>query len=154
MFSPVFCVSGPMGRPRNSSLDAPVGSKIASNNCGRGLRASARRPAAQTSRAMASKPQARQGGNENRAHPQSPRPSGLGQFTEPGYSRRSRDAQPLLKQPKTAARWMLALTGIDIEACPRCGHRPLQSIELPPINPHHLPPRRGPPDTHTDTTTR
>ena len=61
--------------------------------------------------------------------------------------------QPLLETPKTAAQWMLALTGIDIEACPRCGHRPLQSIELPPIRPHHLPPGRGPPDTHTDTTT-
>ena len=47
------------------------------------------------------------------------------------------------------------LTGIDIEACPRRGHRPLQSIELPPINPHHLQPQRGPPytETHTDTTT-
>ncbi|MDP6421410.1 MAG: IS91 family transposase [SAR202 cluster bacterium] len=63
------------------------------------------------------------------------------------------EPQPRLETPQTAAQWMLALTGIDIEACPRCGHRPLQSIELPPINPHHLPPLRGPPDTHTDTTT-
>jgi len=61
--------------------------------------------------------------------------------------------EPQTQQPKTAAQWMLALTGIDIEACPRCGHRPLQSIELPPINPHHLQPQRGPPYTHTDTTT-
>ncbi len=55
--------------------------------------------------------------------------------------------QPLLKTAKTAAQWMLALTGIDIEACPRCGHKPLGSIELPPIKPHYLPPGRGPPDT-------
>ncbi|MDP6637416.1 MAG: IS91 family transposase [Phycisphaerae bacterium] len=61
--------------------------------------------------------------------------------------------EPQPQQPKTAAQWMLALTGIDIEACPRCGHRPLQSIELPPINPHHPPPQRGPPDTDIDTTT-
>ena len=62
--------------------------------------------------------------------------------------------KPEPQPPKTAAQWMLALTGIDIEACPRCGHRPLQSIELPPIKRLHLPPRRGPPDTYTDTTTR
>jgi hypothetical protein len=49
---------------------------------------------------------------------------------------------------------MLALTGIDIDACSRCGHRPLQSIELPPVNLHCLPPGRGPPDAHADTATR
>jgi len=57
--------------------------------------------------------------------------------------------KPQPQPAKTAAQWMLALTGVDIEACPRCGHRPLQTIELPPIKPHCLPPRRGPPDTHT-----
>ena len=62
--------------------------------------------------------------------------------------------QPLQKTTKTAAQWMLALTGIDIEACPRCGHRPLQSIELPPTKSHCLQPGRGPPDTHTDTVTQ
>ncbi len=56
--------------------------------------------------------------------------------------------------PKTAAQWMLALTGIDIEACPRCGHRPLQSIELPPVNPLCLPPGRGPPYPAGDTPKR
>ena len=69
--------------------------------------------------------------------------------------RRALGAPKLPPQPaKTAAQWMLALTGVDIEACPRCGHRPLQTIELPPIKSHCLPPQRGPPDTHTDTATR
>jgi hypothetical protein len=62
--------------------------------------------------------------------------------------------KPQPQPAKTAAQWMLALTGVDIEACPRCGHKPLQSIELPPIKPHHLPPGRGPPDTYTATATR
>jgi len=63
--------------------------------------------------------------------------------------------QPQPPLNKTAAQWMLALTGIDIEACPRCGHRPLQSVELPPIKPDHQPPQRGPPSpaTHTDIAT-
>jgi len=63
--------------------------------------------------------------------------------------------QPQPQPTKTTAQWMLDLTGIDIEACPRCGHRPLQSVELPPIKPHHQPPRRGPPspETHTATAT-
>jgi len=56
-------------------------------------------------------------------------------------------SKPQPQPAKTAAQWMLALTGVDIEACPRCGHKPLQSIELPPIKPHYLPPGRGPPDT-------
>jgi len=63
-------------------------------------------------------------------------------------------AKPQPQPERTAAQWMLALTGVDIEACPRCGHRPLQSIELPPIKTHSLPPRRGPPHTDTDTATR
>jgi len=62
--------------------------------------------------------------------------------------------EPQPQQRKTAAQWMLALAGVDIEACPRCGHRPLQTIELPPIKSHCLPPRRGPPYTHTDSSTR
>jgi hypothetical protein len=32
---------------------------------------------------------------------------------------------------RTAAQWVLALTGRDITACPRCGHRPLVRTELP-----------------------
>ena len=61
---------------------------------------------------------------------------------------------PQRQEPRTTAQWMLDLTGVDIEACPRCGHRPLQSLELPPTRTHYQPPRRGPPDTHTDTATR
>jgi hypothetical protein len=59
--------------------------------------------------------------------------------------------KPQPQPAQTAAQWMLALTGVDIEACPRCGHRPLQSIELPPTRSHCLPPQRGPPDKHTNT---
>jgi hypothetical protein len=46
---------------------------------------------------------------------------------------------------RTAAQWILALTGRDITACPRCGHRPLRRVELPPATAHLQPPRRGPP---------
>jgi len=62
--------------------------------------------------------------------------------------------KPQPQPTKTAAQWMLALTGTDIEACPRCGHRPLQSIELPPVKPHHMPPQRGPPSPDKHTATR
>jgi len=62
--------------------------------------------------------------------------------------------KPQPQPPKTAAQWMLVLTGVDIEACPCCGHKPLQSVELLPIKPHRLPLQRGPPYTHTDTATR
>ena len=36
---------------------------------------------------------------------------------------------------QTTAQWILALTGRDITACPRCGHRPLIRTELPSARP-------------------
>jgi hypothetical protein len=44
-------------------------------------------------------------------------------------------------EPKTAADWMLDLTGVDIRRCPHCG-APLHREELPPRRP---PFRRSPP---------
>jgi hypothetical protein len=34
---------------------------------------------------------------------------------------------------KTAAEWILLLTGADIDRCPRCGHRPLIRTEFDPV---------------------
>ncbi len=48
--------------------------------------------------------------------------------------------EPENEEPKrTLQEWMLALTGMDITQCPRCGHRPLQRTELPPLIFHPLP---------------
>jgi len=59
--------------------------------------------------------------------------------------------QPRPEKPGTTAQWMLDLTGIDIEACPCCGHRPLQSVELPPTRMYDQPSGRGPPYPTADT---
>ena len=59
--------------------------------------------------------------------------------------------KPQPQPPKTTAQWMLTVTGIDIEACPRCGHRPLQSVELPPTRTYDQSSGRGPPHLTADT---
>jgi hypothetical protein len=49
---------------------------------------------------------------------------------------------PSPSEPKTAAEWVLALTGTDLTRCPRCGHQPLIRTALQPL-PHagrHPPP--------------
>lgn len=40
---------------------------------------------------------------------------------------------PPPSEPKTAAQWILLLTGTDLSRCPRCGHSPLTHIELDPV---------------------
>jgi len=47
--------------------------------------------------------------------------------------------------PRTVAEWMLVLANVDIHACPRCGHRPLLRVELPPNHPPWRPHGREPP---------
>jgi hypothetical protein len=49
------------------------------------------------------------------------------------------DLEPVLK---TAAEWILELTGVDISRCPHCGAQMLQT---------ELPPRPQPPSTHSPT---
>jgi hypothetical protein len=34
---------------------------------------------------------------------------------------------------KSAAQWLLQLTGVDVTRCPKCGHSPLNHQELPPV---------------------
>ena len=46
------------------------------------------------------------------------------------------------EEPKTAVDRVLLLTGEDLTRCPRCGHRPLISVEIEPV-PRVQP--RGPP---------
>lgn len=48
--------------------------------------------------------------------------------------------EPEPSEPKTAAEWMLELTGVDITCCPSCG-APLESDEIPP---HRSPKRKIP----------
>ena len=57
-------------------------------------------------------------------------------------------AVPEPAEPKTAADWMLALTGVDIRRCPHCG-APLHRQELPP-RPAALS-RSGPSHKYWDT---
>jgi len=49
---------------------------------------------------------------------------------------------------RTTDQWMLVLTGRDIAACPRCGHRPLVRTELPSARPPLRLLRRAPPTLH------
>jgi len=46
---------------------------------------------------------------------------------------------PKPSEPKSAAEWILLITGTDVSRCPRCGHRPLMHDELAPWRPGRAP---------------
>jgi len=55
------------------------------------------------------------------------------------------DPTPEAPPERTTDQWMLVLTGRDITACPRCGHRPLIRTDLPSVRPPLTFLRRAPP---------
>lgn len=53
-------------------------------------------------------------------------------------------APPPAPEPRSAAEWVLLLTGNDLTRCPRCGHSPLIRVELEPV-PRSMPHARARP---------